>query len=99
MKAIIQKLGPDTCRAPPLFYALSGCDIVSSLYGKGKCKMFDIWLNSAQKKAMTELFIQLGKILTRTTERHMDVLEFYRDPQLSFSACRKIFVGENKPKS
>ena len=39
--------------------------------------MFDIWLNIAQKKAPTELFIQLDKIPYRTTERHMDVFEVY----------------------
>ena len=39
--------------------------------------MFDIWLNSTQKKSLTELFIQLGKIPTRTTECHMDVLVVY----------------------
>ena len=71
------KFGPDVYHAVPLFYALSGCDLVFSLYGKGKCKMFDTWLNSAKKKALTELFIQLGKIPTRTTERHMDVLKVY----------------------
>ena len=32
---------------------------------------------STQKKSLTELFIQLGKIPTRTTERHMDVLKVY----------------------
>ena len=71
------EFGPDACHALPLFYALSGCDIVFSLHGKGKYKMFDIWLNSAQKKSLTESFIQLGKIPTRTTECHMDVLVVY----------------------
>ena len=33
--------------------------------------MFDIWLNSTQKKALTELFFLLGKIPTGATERHM----------------------------
>ena len=37
--------------------------------------MFDIWLNSAQKKALTEIFIQLGKTPTRITEHQMVVLE------------------------
>ena len=48
-----------------------------SLYGKSKCKISYIWLNSAQKKSLTESFIQLGKIPTRTTECHMDVLVVY----------------------
>ena len=48
-----------------------------SLYRKGKCKMFDIWLNIAQKKALTEIFIQLGKTSTGITEHQMDSLEAY----------------------
>ena len=39
--------------------------------------MFDIWLNSAQKKALPNLFIHLGKTPSRVTERHIDVLEAY----------------------
>ena len=30
--------------------------------------MFDIWLNSAQKKALPNLFIHLGKTPSRVTE-------------------------------
>ena len=48
-----------------------------SLYGKSKCKIFDIWLHSAQKKALKVLFIQLGEIPTWPTERHMNVLKVY----------------------
>ena len=39
--------------------------------------MFDIWLESAQKKALQNLFIHLGKTPSRVTERHIDVLEAY----------------------
>ena len=49
IKTIIRALGPDICRALLFFYALSGCDIVSSFFGKGKCKMFDVWLHSINK--------------------------------------------------
>ena len=33
--------------------------------------MFDIWLNSAQKKALPDLFIHLGNTPSRVTERQM----------------------------
>ena len=56
IKAIIQELEPRACRALPLFYAISGGDIVSSLYKKEKCKMFNIWLNNGQKKVLTDFF-------------------------------------------
>ena len=39
--------------------------------------MFDIWLNSAQKKALPDIFINLGKTPSTVTERHIDVLEAY----------------------
>ena len=39
--------------------------------------MFDIWLNSAQKKALPNLFIHLCKTPSRVAERHIDVLEAY----------------------
>ena len=89
IKAIIQKLGPVICRALPLFYALSGCDIVSSLYGKGKCKMFDIWLNSAHRKALIEILIQLGKSPTRITEHQMVVLEAYIR-RVNYTSCQSL---------
>ena len=40
-------------------------------------RMFDIWLNSAQKKALPDLFIYRGKSPSRVTERHICVLETY----------------------
>ena len=56
IKTIICTLGPDICRALPFFYAFSGCDTVSSFYGKGKCKIFDVWLESIYRDELTELF-------------------------------------------
>ena len=43
---ISQNLGPRKCRALPFFYALTGCDIVSSFYTHGKCKFWDRWFYS-----------------------------------------------------
>ena len=36
IKQIIRELGSDIFLASPLFYAFTGCDIISSCYGNGK---------------------------------------------------------------
>lgn len=36
-------LGPDTCKALPMFHAFTGCDTVSSFNGKGKKTAWDVW--------------------------------------------------------
>ena len=77
VQKIIRTLGPITCKALPFFYAFSGCDIVSSFYGKGKCKMYDIWMNCSYKDEMTELFTQLGKSPSDVTDNQMSLLERY----------------------
>ena len=75
--AIIQELESYICRALPFFDALSECDIVSSFYGKGKCKAYDVWLKSSQKDDLTEVFIQLGETPAEVTPNMMNVLESY----------------------
>ena len=75
--AIIQELESNICRALPFFYALSGCDTVSSFYGKGTCKAYNVWLKSSQKDDLTEVFIQLGETLAEVTPNMMNVLESY----------------------
>ena len=50
---------------------------MSSFYGKGKCKMYDIWMNCSYKDQMTELFIQLGKFPSDVTDNQMSLLERY----------------------
>ncbi len=73
----IRTLGLDTCHALPFFYAFSGCEIVSSFFGKGKCKMFDVWLHSVYKDDITEIFIKLGNSPIGVTPDQMDILEKY----------------------
>ena len=77
IRGIIHKLEAGICRALPFFYAFSGCDTVSSFYGKGKCKAYDAWLNSTQKANLTEVFIQLGESPVEITPEQMDVIESY----------------------
>ena len=93
IRTIIDSLGPDICRALPFFYAFSGCDTVSSFYGKGKCKMFDIWLQSVNRDKLTEIFVQLGDSPVALTSNQMDVieryvLELYGSPGMSLASAR-----------
>ena len=50
----IQHLTIDVCKALPYFYVLTGCDIVSSCIGKGKCVFFDTWMKSKKKSDLTK---------------------------------------------
>ena len=50
------EIGKDVCKALPFFYAFSGCDSVSSLHGKGKCTLWDYWVNHKSKNTFTETF-------------------------------------------
>ena len=72
IKTVIRMLGPDICRALPFFYAFSGSDIVSSFFGKGKCKMFDVWLQSIYKDELTTIFIQFRDSPAQITQNQMN---------------------------
>ena len=41
---IAQMLGPQHCIALPLFHALTGCDVVSEMFGIGKETTWNAWL-------------------------------------------------------
>ena len=71
---IIAFLGPDICKALPFFYAFTGCDIVSSFYGKGKCKAWDTWLASEHKNTYTELFSRLGNKPESVSDNDLDII-------------------------
>ena len=75
IRAIIQELESNICCTLPFFYALAGCDTVSSFYGKGKCKVYDVWLKSSQKDDLTEVFIQLAETPAEVTPNMMNVFE------------------------
>ena len=70
----MQELGPDICPALPFFYAFTGCDTVSSFYGKGKCKAYDAWVKSKRKDNFTDVFVKLGEKPTDGTSDHIDIL-------------------------
>ena len=44
-------------------------------YGKGKCKVYDIWLKSSQNDDLIEVFIQLGETPAEVTPNMMNILE------------------------
>ena len=43
---VINRIGPDICKALPFFYCFTGCDTNSSFHGKGKCSFFKAWMKS-----------------------------------------------------
>ena len=63
------------CLAILFFYCLTGCDTVSSLTGKGKCKAWDTWFNSKNKDEFTSVFNELGKQPVEITAAQLDKLE------------------------
>ena len=77
LRSIIEQLGSDICQALPYFYAFTGCDTVSSFYGKGKCKAYDVWIQSKQKQQLTDVFCQLGEKPATVTVEQINILEKY----------------------
>ena len=77
IRTIIQELyiKLDICCALLFFYALSGCNTVSSFFGQGKCKVYDVLLKSSQKDDLTEVFIQLAETPVEVTPNMMNVFE------------------------
>ena len=74
---IAKKLGKDVCIALLFFYCLTGCDTVSSLTGKGKCKALDTWLNAENKDEFTLVFKELGnKPEVVSTDQMEKVIEY-----------------------
>ena len=65
----------DVCLAILFFYCLTGCDTVSSLTGKGKCKGWDTWFNSKNKDEFTSVFNELGNQPVEITAAQLDKLE------------------------
>ena len=72
---IIRELGSDIFLALPFFQAFTGFDTVSSFYGKGKCKAYDVWIKIERKDDFTDVFIKLGEKPTDGTSDHIDILD------------------------
>ena len=63
------------CRALPFFYALTGCDVVSSFYNHGKCKFWDRWFESEEEEDLTKVFINLSEKPESIEEDQISVIE------------------------
>ena len=72
---IIRELGSDIFLALRFFQAFTGCDTVSSFYGKGKCKAYDVWIKTERKDDFADVFIKLGEKPTDGTSDHIDILD------------------------
>lgn len=67
---ISNELGHRVCQALPFFYTLSGCDTVSSVWGKGKCKAFDVWME--HKDELTQTFCTLAEQPSQTRKNDLN---------------------------
>ena len=72
---IAEELGERKCRALPFFYALTGCDIVSSFFNQGKCKFWDQWTESREEEPLTTVFMELSDKANALTEEQISVIE------------------------
>ena len=72
---IAEELGERKCRALPFFYALTGCDIVSSFFNQGKCKFWDRWTESREEEPLTTVFMELSDKANALTEEQISVIE------------------------
>ena len=63
IKQIIRELTSDIFLTLPFFYAFTGCDTVSSFYGKGMCKAYDVWVKVKGKLISLMFSSSLGKSL------------------------------------
>ena len=74
---ICQELGDPKCKALPFVYAFSGCDIVSSFFNQGKCKMYDRWLESPEELSLTSTFSSLSNKPIEITDDQISIIERY----------------------
>ena len=61
--------------ALPFFYDFTECDTVSSFYGRGKCKAYDIWVKNERKDDFADVFVELGEKPNDGTSDHINMLE------------------------
>ena len=70
---IHKELGKDKASALPFFHALTGCDVTSSFFGRGKKTAWDTWMKSTD---VTAIFASLSKLPSlKTTKEAMPAIE------------------------
>ena len=75
IKEMVKGLGVNVFRALSWFHAFAGCDIVSSFYGKGKVKAWDLWMSSSFKQELDKLFIKLGNLPKEITDPDFQLVQ------------------------
>ena len=66
-------LGEDMCRALLFWYALTGCDTVSTCLGKGKLTAWNTWLTFPE---VTDIFIKLSQLIVITDQDRYMIEQF-----------------------
>ena len=84
---IATELGNDTRNALPFFYAFSGCDTVSSIFSKGKCKIWDVWQTDESCRDITSVFIDIGNLPETVNDNQIDFLKYFL--KKLYSPCAK----------
>ena len=74
---IAAKLVDRPSHALLIFYAFTGCDATSSIFGKDKCKCLNTWKSDARKPEITTVFTELTNKLEYVSNAAFHVLEYY----------------------
>ena len=56
---------------------MNGCDTVSSFYGKGKCKVYVVYVKIERKDDVTDVSVEHGKEPTDIISDNIDMLESF----------------------
>ena len=78
IKEIALTLKEEICTALPFFHSFSGCDTVSSFFNKGKCKLWDTWMQiDGKTDRLTNTFNYLGDMPEAIRETDLQALSNY----------------------
>ena len=71
---IASKLGPDKCKALPVIHAITGCDTVSFIAGRGKLKAWEAWMAFPP---VTQAFLKLAACKEEIAASTPETLEYF----------------------
>ena len=91
--------GQGHAKSTSFFYAFSGCDTVSSIFNKGKCKIWDVWRADERFKDITSVFVELGNLPEVVHDYQINTLEYFvkklyspAAPKLSESLAKERLI-------
>ena len=98
---LVNTMGLRRSIALPMFHALTGCDTVSSMCGRGKRTAYDTW---SVFPNLTDAIISIMNAPDRITDENFDIIERFiillydrTSTQTSVNACRKeLFSKKNR---